>query len=327
MGTTDPMNAHDLLDHALGQLDGPARERADQELAADLEAAESAERLIRSLRRLLDDGETFEPPPDLARRTIAFVSESARRKRTILDFVPVRVPFRPADVAVAAGIFLAGVLTLLPAVQKSKERMEVAGCGYNLQQLGRALWQYGSRHQHFPVCPEKNPDAPVGTLFAMLHDNGLLNNSDLNALDCPCDGPGVQHPPIPDCQTLCRLHKADPKRAHEALRTGYGYNVGYHHASTGKVVPISADHQGTVPLLADQPPHQGFRQSLEGNSPNHRGRGQNVLYADLHVGWHNTRRISPKDDDMYTNAHHKFAPGVRENDTAILPSMVPFHGW
>ena len=55
-------------------------------------------------------------PPDLASRTLAFVSEK-RRRRSILDFVPVTVPFRWADAAVAACILLAGLLTLLPAIQ------------------------------------------------------------------------------------------------------------------------------------------------------------------------------------------------------------------
>src|SRR4051812_48694109 len=94
MGTNDAMNTNDILDYALGQLDGPLREQADRELAADPPTAEKVERLTRTVHRLLDDGETFEPPPGLARDTVLFVIERGRRKRTILDFVPVTVPFR-----------------------------------------------------------------------------------------------------------------------------------------------------------------------------------------------------------------------------------------
>ena len=50
------------------------------------------------LRRLLDDGETDEPPPGLAARTVTFVIESTRRNRSILDFVPVTVPVSPEAV-------------------------------------------------------------------------------------------------------------------------------------------------------------------------------------------------------------------------------------
>src|SRR5262249_27563558 len=174
------------------------REQADRELAADPKAAATVDRLTRAVRVLLDDGEAYEPPDGLVRRTSEFVAEAVRRRRTILDFVPVIVPFRLADVAVAAGIFLAGVLTLLPAVQRSRERMDVAGCTYNLQQLGRALWQYGSRNQHYPFGPEQDRNAPAGSFVALLHDSGLLSEADLRSLDCPCAGTNHGRRPLLD---------------------------------------------------------------------------------------------------------------------------------
>src|SRR5260370_29937042 len=124
MGMNDLMNANDMLDYSLGQFEGPACEQAERALAAEPAAAETVDRLSRTIHRLLDDGEGHEPPAGLARRTVQFVAESTHRRRTILDFIPVSVPFRWADVAVAASILFAGLLTLLPAVQKSRERME-----------------------------------------------------------------------------------------------------------------------------------------------------------------------------------------------------------
>lgn len=327
MGTVELMNASDLLDYSLGQLDGPAREQAERELAGDPEAAEVVARLTRSIHRLLDDGATFDPPPGLARRTLSLVHEASRRKRTILDFVPVAVPFRAADVAVAAGIFVAGLLTLLPAVQKSRERMEQAGCGYNLQQLGRALWHYGSQHDHYPFAAGKNAKAPAGAYVAMLNDSGLISEPELTSLlDCPCNGAQLKHPPLPPFDALCGLQTTDPQRCRAVLCSDYAYNVGYRHPS-GKVVPVNAVHTARVPLLGDQPPLEGLRTAPDGNSLNHGGRGQNVLYSDLHVGWHNTRRISPTDDDMYLNARHEIGPGLRSDDVALLPSLAPALGW
>ena len=63
MGMVDPMNAQDLLDHALGQLEGPAGEQAERELAADAALAATFDRLTRALDRLLDD------LPPLVKRT------------------------------------------------------------------------------------------------------------------------------------------------------------------------------------------------------------------------------------------------------------------
>lgn len=321
------MNADEMLDFALGQLDGPALEGARRELAADPPTAEVVDRLTRAVHALLDDGQTFEPPAGLARRTAQFVVESTRRRRSILDFAPVIVPFRPADVAVAAAILLAGLLTLMPAVQKSRERMDVAGCTYNLQQLGRALWQYGSQHQHYPFGPEHDRSAPTGSFVVLLNDSGLLSDAELRSLDCPCSG---QHPArsrrsLLDFGSVCRLAATDPQRVRDAICTDYAYNVG-HYQPSGGVVPVAARYSAHVPLLADQPPHLNFRSLLPGNSPNHGGRGQNVLYTDLHVGWHHSRRIG-NDDDMFLNARNQLAPGIDSGDHALLPSMVPFLGW
>jgi hypothetical protein len=321
------MNANDMLDYALGQLDGPAREQAERELASDPEAALAVERLSQAVRRLLDDGEAYEPPSGLAARTVAFVIESTRRNRSILDFVPTTVPFRWSDLAVAAGIFLAGVLTLMPALQRSRERMAQAGCGYNLQQLGRALWHYGSRHHHYPFGPEQEPTALTGSFIALLHDNGMLTEGDLAALDCPCNGSTRSHPPLPNFHTVCKLQETDPARLREMLCSDYAYNVGHWHQAQGKVVAVNAVFSANVPLLADQPPHEEFRRIRPGNSPNHGGRGQNVLYSDLHVGWHNTRRIGPNDPDLYLNNRAELAPGVDPEDAALLPSLTPFLGW
>lgn len=311
MGMIDSMYPNLMLDYALRQLDSSAREQVDRELAEDPAAADAMDRLTRSIHLLLDDGETFDPPPQLASRTLAFVAEATRRRRTILDFVPVSVPFRPADLAVAAGIFIAGLITLLPAMQKSRERMEIAGCSYNLQQLGRALWQYGTQHQHYPFAPEQHPGGPVGAYVAQLRDGGTLSDLEINTLHCP---------------HVAKDKLSNPQDAANVKSLGYAYNVGYRLPS-GTVAPIRADHTPNIALLADQPAHVNFQHILPGNSPNHGGRGQNVLYADLHIGWHNTRRLTPKDDDMFTNSKHELQPGLSPEDTSLLPSLVPCLGW
>jgi hypothetical protein len=325
------MNANDMLDYVLKQLDGPALAAAEQELASNPEAAARTERLGHAVNRLMDDGAPFAPPRGLAERTSAFVFEKRqpRKRRTILDFAPVRVPFRWADVAVAAGIFLAGVLTLLPAVHRSRELGIQAGCSNNLMQLGRALWLYGNQHDHFPFAPEINAKAPTGAFLAQLHDGGHLTNGELKAIDCP-SFIGVEkhvHKDMPAFEKVCDMSREDPTAARHALCTTYAYNVGYFHPDLKRVVPIAADHQAIVPLLADQGPHVNYRSMLTGNSPNHSGRGQNVLYSDLHVGWHNSRRISPRDGDMYLNSNGTLAPGVGAHDTSFLPSLTPALGW
>ena len=319
------MNANELLDHALGQT--VDLDHVDKGVAIDSDAARMIEQLSKSIHFLLDDGEGFDPPPGLADRTMRFVSESERQRKTILDFAPSKVPFRWSDVGVAAGIFLAGLLTLLPAVQRSKERVTQASCMYNLQQLGRALWSYGNQHKHYPFGPEINGKAPVGAYLALLRDDGNLTDPELRAMECPSHLKAHHHEPMPDFETLCRMHAKNPATVTQMLCTNYAYNPGYRSSTTNSVVPIAADHLASIPLLADQPDHEEYRVIKSGNSPNHGGRGQNVLYSDLHVGWHNTRRLSPTDPDMYLNNEYKIAPGVSSQDSILMPSLVPSLGW
>jgi len=320
MGMLDPMNASDTLDLVLGQLEGSRRAEAERELAADPRQAETFDRLARAVNQLLDDGLVIEVPPDLASRTLAYVSGN-RRRRSILDFVPVTVPFRWADAAVAACILVAGLLTLLPAIQRSKARMNQATCVFNLQQLGLGLAQYGHRHRVYPYEPANCPQAAAGTFAASLRDAGYLD--DLSTLDCPCNGP-CPHVPLPDVPALCKLKLDDPGRYQRSLCWDYAYHGGYREGS-GPARPLTTPCSANIPLLADQPPHLADLQViLPGNSPNHGGRGQNVLFTDMHVGWHNTRRLGPHDQDMFLNNEQQPAAGLSVLDAVLLPSSFPF---
>jgi len=312
-----------MLDYALGQLDGPARQRADLELAGDPLLAETMERLSRSVHQLLDDdGEAIEPPAGLARRTVAFVAEHGRR-RSILDFVPVTVPFRRADVAVAASIFVASLLTLVPALQRSKDRVNQAGCAFNLQQLGISLAQYAALHGHYPYAPHDQPNAAAGTFAATLHDSGMLH--DVSMLDCPCNGKHPQANALPHLDTLNTLQSKAPDSYRKLLGWDYAYHVGYRRES-GQAGPVPVGLRSRIPLVADQPGHE-HGQILEGNSPNHGLRGQNVLFTDGHVNWHHSRRVSPLDSDMFLNDDQHPGPGLNAHDAALAPSVFPFTGW
>jgi len=315
------MNANDMLDHAFGQLEGPAREQADRELAADPGEADTFDRLVRAIDQLLDDGLAIDPPTDLFVRTLAYVAENGRRRRTLLDFVPVTVPFRWADLAVAAGILLAGLLTLMPAIQRSKTKMNQAACVFNLQQLGLGLAQYGQQHHTYPYASPDCPRAASGTFAALLHDAGLLEN--LATLHCPCNGP-CRRRALPHHDELCNLKVQDPGRYQETLCWDYAYHGGYRDG-VGQAQALKVPCSANIPLLADQPPHHAAAQRiLPGNSPNHGGLGQNVLFTDLHVDWHNTRRLGPEDPDMFLNDVQQPGPGLRLLDAVLLPSLFPF---
>ncbi len=226
----------------------------------------------------------------------------------------------------AATIFVAGILTLLPAIQRSRERMNQAGCLFNLQRLGTSLGQYASLHPFLPYPPPPHQtDAPAGSFAVILHDAGVLD--DLSLLDCPCNG---KCPPAGDAELVSfdqieHIRRHDPARYQGMLRWDYAYNVGYRHAS-GHPGPLEVMHSSRIPVIADQPNHENYFTIKDGNSPNHGGRGQNVLFGDGSVHWFRTRSAGPHDPDIFLNNDRQPRPGVHVSDSVLVPSKMPFHG-
>ena len=317
------MNAEEMIESALTKSDGAECGRLEQALLGDPEAAR-LERLKQAIDQLLDDGSWFEHPPDLAARTVAFVARNRRRPMTLLDRVAVSVPFRWADFAVAASIFIAGVFTLLPAIQRSRERMNQAGCVFNLQQLGNSLAQYASLHPMpiLPYPPEERADAHAGTFAAILHDAGVLN--DMTLLDCPCNGrcPHIKRE-LASFDQVDRIRRGNPELYRRMLCWDYAFNVGYRHAS-GHAGPLEVASASGIPVLADTPDHVDFATIRSGNSPNHGRRGQNVLFGDYSVRWLPTRKAGPMDPDIFLNNEWQPRPGVNKHDSVLVPSKVPF---
>lgn len=320
----DAMKDQEMIDYALGQADDLECEQFERALQLDPAQRERLERLRASLQRLLDDGDWAEPPADLAKLTVAFVAKNRRRPVPLFEHMPLKMPFRWADFAVAASIFIAGVLTLLPAIQRSRERMNQAGCVFNLQQLGTSLAQYATLHPFFPYPPQHRSDTHAGMFAAFLSEAGLLH--DLSILDCPCNGAcpnRMTH--LASFEQIDRVRRTDPEKYRGMLCWDYAYNVGYRHDS-GRPGPIESIYAAQVPILADQPDHVNFRTIREGNSPNHGGLGQNVLFGDGSVKWFTTRRITALDPDLYLNNEHQLRPGVHVYDSVLFPSKIPFDG-
>ncbi len=284
------MKPANLLDYALGQLDDVEREAADREMAADPTLSARADRLGIALHRLLDDGGSIPVPSGLASRTAAFVADRTSR-RAILDFVPSRVPFRWADVAVAAGVLLAGLVALVPAVNDGRGKAAQAACSFNLQHLGVGLFNYAAREA----------GAPALSYAQALKDENCLR--DPGMLHCPCKG---------ECPTT-NGSQIDPRHV------DYAYNVGHRPHDSASAEPVRLGLTSLMPLLADQPPHRD-RAVLPGNSPNHNYRGQNVLFSDLHVEFFPTRRVK-LDRDLYLNDHNQPEPGIGPLDSALVPAV------
>jgi hypothetical protein len=328
------MNPEEMIDYALGRLEPDGSRRDDREregeagippqVDPDAELPEQLARLTRAVHQLLDDGMSWDPPPGLTRRTVILVAQHRRPSRSFQDLVPMRLPFRWPDLAVAASILIVGTLTLVPLLQYARDRHNNAACMFNLGQIGRSLAVYASANQTLPYPPQDQRDAHSGTFAALLHDAHAL--PDLSVLDCPVNGycsavGGV----LPHFEELESLRKTDPERYKKLMCWDYAYHVGYRHP-TGGVGPVDERVSGQIPVLADQPDHSNSQMIQPGNSPNHGGRGQNVLFKDGNVRWLPHRFVSPQDPDIFLNNERLPRPGVHARDSALMPSQVPFQG-
>ena len=70
--------------------------------------------------------------------------------------------------------------------------------------------------------------------------------------------------------------------------------------------------------MADCPPPDAGR----GNSLNHGGQGQNVLYLDGHTQWCTTRTVGLAGDDIFINRERRVAPGLDWADSVLGRSEV-----
>src|SRR5262249_3195921 len=119
---------------------------------------------------------------------------------------------------------------------------------------------------------------------------------------CPANGE-----PLPCPWTLDELRAMDPeqfRRQAHTLVSCYAYSLGYR-AENGVIGPrFEADKPNfTMPIMADCPPPD----PLVGNSRNHGGRGQNVLFQDGHVKFCSLRTVGVAGDDIYVNKAHLVA--------------------
>jgi hypothetical protein len=106
----------------------------------------------------------------------------------------------------------------------------------------------------------------------------------------------------------------------------YAYSLGYWD-ERGQIRGICQEPghvaSARLPIMADRPPN-GVAQGDPGNSPNHGGYGQNVLYSDGHCDYCTKRTVGVTEtDDIYLNFDHQVAPGKNRFDAVLASSATP----
>jgi prepilin-type processing-associated H-X9-DG protein len=193
---------------------------------------------------------------------------------------------------------------------------QVLACKNNLRQFHQALLAYSDGHDGaFPRVEAQPPRNVAGIFVPILRDAGCLPPN--VSLTCDAARPGPVPPSLDQLQAIQQERPEDFQALVRGLSGCYAYSLGY--LSNGTLNGLRRDD--SVPILADRPPFgPDSPVADDNNSPNHGGRGQNVLYTDGHVAFRTVRRVNG--DDLYLNQNGKVAAGQCRADSVLAVSWA-----
>lgn len=313
---------HDLLAYLLHGLD-PDEERA---VEAHLEADAAARKELRQWRGLLDPLNALpapEPPDALYMDTLRAVAGHMVQIRgpnfPARDEIAEGGPrwWRRVDVLVAASVILVLGLLAPPLIMYMRHQQAILACKQNLYQIYQAYTQYwdnnGGALPNLSELPEELRVA--GMHPVLLREKQCWRDN----IELVCPGVGTNHVLLAhNREEVRKLNEAktDP-HWREKLGGQYAYPLGY--LQGRDLHGLRRDMGNNIPFLADRPPREGVDADwTKANSPNHGGKGQNVLFLDGRVEWLTTRFIN--DDDIYLNANGRLAAGIHVKDIVLAPS-------
>ncbi len=318
-----------LVGYLLQSLDPDTHRQVEAYLRTNSEAQRRLELLRRALEPLAADADDA-PPAGLWVRTLAHVARHQCRmpggaSTTVaapyrgLPPAPwpvrspsggaTRTPWRRADVLVAAALLLLVGGLAVSWVARAWYPAQVYACQNNLRQVYTALAAYSDHHDgDFPRVEAQPPRNVAGVFGPALHDAGLLASG--SNLTCPANGPQPARLP-----SLDELQGMRPDELRSALGSCYAYSLGYGERPEDHAGLRRGDGE-RLPIMADRPVFLDGRVA-DGNSPNHGGKGQNVLYLGGDVRFATVRNAGVDRDDIYLNQHGQVAAGRTRSDSVL----------
>ncbi len=305
-----------LVGYLLHSLDEDSQRQMEAYLASSAKARNKLEKLRCGLEPLAADRDESGPSADLLVRTLARVAEYCSQTLPHAPSAPrsggaYRSPWRRVDLVVAAGVLLAAAGVGISALMHLRaQAAPLAECKDNLRQFYVAMQSFHDQHHQFPDVDKERPYNVAGMFVPMLINTGFLSKD--VSVRCPGNGPAEPCP-----KTIEEIHAMDKDefdRHAPFLACCYAYSLGYRN-DTGYHAPC---YQGAgFPLLSDRPP----RDQGPGNSPNHGGTGQNVLFQDGSVKFMTNRSLN-FDGDIFRNKAGKIEAGSDPDDTVLGPSAA-----
>jgi hypothetical protein len=305
----------DLVGYLLGSLDPEAIEHIERQIVENPELRLELDRIGRALRPLADDGPDVDPPAGLAERTVRTVLQ----QRVVEPWVGPTSSgsWRLSDLAVAATILALISVVIFPALDQARQQRLLTECKYNLHSLGLAMESYAQTHgEYYPFFSTSGPLSVTGMSAHLLREGGWV--AERCMFVCPASRDHVESIPQP---ANVRAALADVGRLSSlvpSLGGSYGYPLGVNVRDV--CYAPRRDQTAARGLMADRGCRSDEGSVDRSNSPNHGGRGQNVLLPDGHVQFLCSPQGGLNHDNIYTNQHNRVEPGCNFSDTVIAPS-------
>jgi hypothetical protein len=318
-----------LIGYLLKSLDADEQRDVEKYLREHPEAEKRLEQLRRRLDPLARDAGDGEPADGLWVRTLSRVAEHKCRTLPAAPAAGQAVAeprgtwWRRADVLVAAALLVVvGGLGVVGVARLTPDK-HVTDCANNLRQFHQALEAYADNHNgRYPWVGMAPPKNFAGSFVPALNEARVMPPG--LSVSCPGDAPRP-----PSALTFADLELLGPEEFRAATRSlagCYAYSLGYLEPGGLGLLGLTRTTDGNVPVMADAPPALDSGNDVgPGNSPNHGGKGQNVLHRDGSVRFWTRRTLGADGDDIYLNADQRVAAGRGPRDAVLGSSAaVPF---
>jgi hypothetical protein len=316
-----------LVGYLLKSLDPITQRQVQSYLDADPEAQRKLELLRRALTPLEADQDAFEPPADLRLRTLARIAEHricadqlVHKAPPIRQIPMTRSRWLRADVLVAASLLLLILPIAPPVLYYMRQQQNIVSCQNNLRGFYQALVGYSQQHdQQLPMVAANPPRNYAGVVVPALYEGGWLPRD--VSIECP--GNGGFNAPLPlSLEDLDKEEAIRPAQFEQDIRRlagCYAYSLGYRD-ERGQHRGLHFDPSNPyLPVMADRPPFEqnGMVEVAAGNSRNHGGKGQNVLYLGGEVRFCSDRNVGIERDDIYLNREGRPEAGLDPLDAVL----------
>jgi hypothetical protein len=313
-----PMDEN-LLGYLLDALDLDAHRAVEAHLRLHPEARARLEELRLMLAPLAADADAPEPPPNLAASTLARIAAQQAARRIMAAPQPSRRQIgssfrrgpRRADLVVAGLILVLSAGMGMTWIARQWRDYRILACQNNLHGIWTALQVYadGRSEGAFPRVEVEPPRNFAGVYMPALADAGTLGGDVSTA--CPAQSPRATTTcSLSDLEDLSRRRPDEYQALTRELGGDYAYSLGYR--ESGDLMGLRRDSGNLLPILADRPRNDG-----RGNSPNHGGAGQNVLYIGGQVRWCVEPTVGVDRDDIYRNLKNQVLAGQHQLDTVL----------